>query len=652
MKYLRALTNININFISSKPKQDFFDSLQNAIIDKKQYYNSSLNSLNNLLNCLKDFNMRVNNLSKNIDLETISNDEKKMNFLIKKIFNKVSSKFEESINFLEEINSHILKYIKNLTEEISIYKEYNEINNKLIKEKIKFKESEKTYHESGKEMEYRLIQFITNNIHNLNHIYQNEFLMEDLDHIIYPAEFTNQEYLQNLSNINETIENFNLKQAKFYNFLQEILANDEVLYYNVIKTFVNSLENEDKNLHKEIKEMKDTKNIEKNEKNEFKELVENAEKDKIEEEKIKIENYPTKLDFNNCKTKIEFEIYFECIKIIKKYVNKKIFPDYNYDIELKNYKMLEIIKNLFKQKEKINKSLSDSFLDLIEYPSVHHTFFIILSKLRSSGTFAQNNFVISLLGKGFNIILKNAKKNKSYDDVKNIIILSETYYYENEKKEKIYLFEFIKNNKWLKSANFWRDFIQDSINKDLQRFDNSFNKNCIKNKNKIEINLEKKLNEIVFSQLLTYSNNMKNFEIDKRIIVKIMDEFIEKYKYVSQSNIKTIFDMIISSENDGEKNNEDIINKLRKEYDISLEKENNDIDKDYDNYNDIIENKNEKDEIKDRAEDKKEDKIEEEEVKDDDNNIENIKENIDDNINKNNDKNKDISENNINNEEK
>ena len=133
---------------------------------------------------------------------------------------------------------------------------------------------------------------------------------------------------------------------------------------------------------KEINKLKDNKNFEKEEnKSELKKLVENYEKNKIEENKNKFEQYPTKIELNDCKNKKEFEIYFESINIIKKYVDRKIFPDYNYDIELKNFKMNELIKDLFSNKrEEINQSIKDTFLDLLEEPSVYHTFFVIFQR--------------------------------------------------------------------------------------------------------------------------------------------------------------------------------------------------------------------------------------------------------------------------------
>jgi hypothetical protein len=199
-------------------------------------------------------------------------------------------------------------------------------------------------------------------------------------------------------------------------------------------------------------------------------------------------------------------------------------------------------------------------------------------------------------------VISKSKKNKLYDNVKNCIILSQTYYYEDDKKEKIYIFESIKNNKWLKTPKFWRNFILYLTEKDLGRFDLKKEKDF------------QKLGEVVFSNLLTFASNMKNFEIDKRIIVKIMDEFLEKYNYMSENNKKLIYEMIIQEKEGEVINNEEELEKLRKEYDISLEKNNNDeTDKEIKEENkEEIEEKN-KEEIEE--ENKKENKEENKENK-------------------------------------
>ena len=96
---------------------------------------------------------------------------------------------------------------------------------------------------------------------------------------------------------------------------------------------------------------------------------------------------------------------------------------------------------------------------------------------------------------------------------------------------------------------------------------------------------------------------MKTFNIDKRVILKIIDEFIQKYDYMSDNNINVLYDMITEGK--------DTLENIRKEYNSSLESEL------IDNINNI-ENDKEEDEN-----DKEEDEIE---------NIENL-ENIEEDIN-------------------
>ena len=88
--------------------------------------------------------------------------------------------------------------------------------------------------------------------------------------------------------------------------------------------------------------------------------------------------------------------------------------------------------------------------------------------------------------------------------------------------------------------------------------------------------------------------------MDKRLLVKIADEFVEKYKYLSETNKESIYQIISKEKGD--------IEKFRKEYDSSIEseeiefkeevkeKENNDIDLNMNNNKDKEEE--EKDEEK------------------------------------------------------
>lgn len=277
--------------------------------------------------------------------------------------------------------------------------------------------------------------------------------------------------------------------------------------------------------------------------------------------------YQSDLDITKCKSEKDFKIMSGTKYLITKYIDQSIFPEYSEEQEKKNYEVYTIIKRLFDQKGEIDPKLSEDFINLINDPSVHKYAFIILSILRTNSRFEKEKSLIDLLGKGFNILLEHAAKNKLYDNIKNCIILSQTYYYNDENKNKIYIFEYIKNNKWMKSASFWRSFIEDVIKNEFIRFEKVFpdaNFSVEKNIN-VSKKIKEKLNEVVFSQLLTYVNNMKDFCLDKRVIIKIADEFIAKYNFLSKNNINTIYDLITEGKED--------IEQLKKEYSPDLEKE-------------------------------------------------------------------------------
>ena len=592
----------NSIFSSQKKDVDFYDSLQDLIISKKQYYTHIHNSIINLSTCLNEFQIRISNLNYNLDNIEFPKEETNIHNLIKSIHKRILEKFKENIKTLDDINTHFTKYIDDLKTEIKIYKEYKDIYIKLDDEKIKLKKNEETYHDTGKKNESKIIQFVDRNIQRINQIEQSEELMDELAQLTFPTSLSYQVYEKSLNDVNNLVATYNQKHCKYFNYLPEILAKDEVFYYNLINTYVTLLKKENKKINEEIKKFEDANNIEKKEnKSEMKKLIEKYEKNKIEEKMKKFIQYPTNILFTDCKNKKQFEVYFKSVDIIKKYVNKKIFPDYKYDDELNNFKMSELIRKLFSNKsEEINTNLKDTFNDLIENPSLYNTLFIILSKLRTNGTFSQSKALISLLGEGFEKVLINSKKNKLYENAKNIIILSQTYYYEDEKKEKIYIFEFIKNNKWLKTAKFWRNFINYMLDNDLKRFD------------KINEKDNFKLGEVVFSNLLTFASNMKSFEIDKRIIIKILDELFDKYNYVSEQNKQIIYQMIIQTNEDDVNIYEELI-RLRKEYDESLEnnKDENKNNKDKINNNEIKEVKKDDKKVDNIDEDKKDENIDE-----------------------------------------
>ena len=561
MSFLKAITNyFKVKDVGG------FESLQKRITDKKEYLEKLLSCFNGLDNSLKTFSQNILNSQRNLNNITLCSEEKFIHETAKSIYQKVFKDTEENISLITKIMSNISGHLSKLNKEIFFYDELKKANKELQEEKEKLRKNKESYHKIGKEAENQIKKF-AKTIPNINAIYEMEdySLVTELQDMGDPAQKALYYYKLSLKNTNELIKKYNGKQTILYNYLPELGGEDGVFFFRLIKLYLQSLENSIKYININMEKIKNSKNLET--KNELKELIDIAENNKREEKYISLIHYQTDLDMNKCQDDKEFELFCRSIVLIKEFINNEIFPNYNYEIDLKVFKLHQLLKKIFKETGEIDQKLSEDFLNSLNDPTVHKGFYISLSNLRTNSQYLKTKYIIELLGNAFHILLENAGKNQLYDNIKNCIILSQTYYYEDDNKNKVYIFEYIKNNKYLKNSYFWRKFIEKMIKNEFTRIESILpdsNFNVEKNIN-VKNKIKKKLNEVVFSQLVTYCSNMKDFEIDQRVILKIMDEFIKKYTYLSDSNINIIYG-VISSEIEE-------IEKLRKEYNSSLEDE-------------------------------------------------------------------------------
>ena len=581
---------------------DGYENLQKRISEKKEFLENSLNYLKNLENSLKDISEKVQNSNRNMTNITFAPEEKNIHDTLILIGLNIHKELDSNFNLLGQIIKHLTTHKDMLIKELNLYEELKKTNKELQEEKEKLKKNKENFHKLGQKVENDIKKFVKN-IPDLKDIYENEILNYEIQKIIETPKVAFEEYKISLNKTNQLIKTYNSKQLNLFNFFPDISSEEGVFYFRLIKIYLQSLEKQSEYFNLNISNIKNNKSLETNTK--LMELIENSQNNKKEEKIQQFIHYQSDLDYHKCENDKEFELSSKSINIIKNFISNDLFPNYDYDIEVKNYKMSQTIKKLFKEKGDINPELANNFMNLINEPNVYKGFFVILSHLRATSKFLKSKELIDLLGKGFNIIAEYSVKNKLYENIKNCIILSQTYYYEDENKNKIYIFEHIKNNKYIKNSRFWRDFIKDMIKKEFIRFESVLpdsNINVEKNIN-ITNKIKEKLNEVVFSQLLTYASNMKDFEFDKRVILKIIEEFVEKYNYISKNNLDNIYTIITQGKED--------VEKLRKEYNTSLEdeliyEENTNIeDNTQKNFN---KEKNEKeDEIKDNNE--KENKI-------------------------------------------
>ena len=543
---------------------DGYENIQKRITTKKDYLENIISYFKNFESLFREIPERIYTYNSNLSTFIVAPEEQNIHDSVKSIGKDIFGDIVEILKFLREIINHISTYRNTLNKEITIYEELKKINKDLKEEKAKLKKNKEMFHKLGKKAEDDIKNFVKN-IPDINDIYENEIINFDLNKIVENPREAFKNYKNSLQRANKLIKQFNSKQLLLFNYYPELSSEEGVFFFRLIKLYLQYLEKKNSDLNVNIEKIKNNKQLETNTK--LIELIEISENNKKEEKIQSLIPYQSELDFNKCKDDKQFELFSNSMNIIKNFISNDLFPNYDYDIEVKNYRMSKVIKKLFNETGELDPKLIEDYLNILDDPSVYRGFFVVLSQLRTNSKFLRDRNVIDLLGNGFNVITEYSANNKIYDNIKNCIILSQTFYYEDEKKNKVYIFESIKGNKYLRNSRFWRDFIQDMIKKEFKRFESVFPDANIKIDKNIGITkkIKEKLNEVVFSQLLTYASNMKDFEIDKKIIIKIMDEFIQKYNYLSKNNKDNIYMVITQGEED--------IEKLRKEYDPSLEDE-------------------------------------------------------------------------------
>ena len=547
------------NFLKTNVTKDVqgYENLQKRINDKSNYLESAFHCFSDLSKSLKDFIKQIIYYNTKFTSIIKSPEEQPIHETCKLIYQKLINDLEQNSNIIDDYINNLNYLLKKFNEEKNIYENLKRINKDLEDERIKLSKNKEAYHKTGKEAEKKIKIFVQNNIQNLSNLSPES--KNELNNIVSNPIKTLDNYTSSISKVNDLVQKYNNTQNILYTILPDLGNEDGVFFFRLVKLYFQCLENCEKYLNLNKKQMNNSKTVETN--SALKILIEENENKKQYEKKVNMIQYQTDINFYKCKDKSEFDICANTVDIINKYINKDIFKNYNYQNALKNYEEILLVKKLFEEKGEIDEETSKKFLDSLNDESLHNSVFVILSQLRTNNGFQKSKSLIKCLGKAFNKLLDHAEKNKLYDYAKNSIILSQTYYYTEEKeKDKIFLSEEIKNNKWLTNPEFWRGFIHSMIQAEFERLENDSNLPIIKsNRNEpMTDEVKSKFNDVVFSQLLAYISNMIYFISDKKIVLKIADEFIKKYDYLSNSNLDTLFGII--------SNDKEEIEKLRKEY--------------------------------------------------------------------------------------
>ena len=547
-----------------------FNAFKDELLKKNIFINNSLSLFKTQIKLIDSIIKNLNTHSK--FLSNIDNTKDKD--YIYEIIKLITENIETMMTFDSQL---IKELISNLTMLIDTKKKDNKKNNleiepiynQLRDNKEKMERQKKLYFDIMTKTEL----FILDNIDNMlekkkklpidNSLQNYEILKEPKNNYL--------NYRICVGNLNKSISELNNKEKYILDYFDDIDNNFNLVISNVLKKFYENQNIKNNYISNNINLIKDM--IINNNDNIFK----NKSKDnylylsKYSFDLIECEKFPSNINFLHIKDNNEFNKCVNTIEFLNETIGN-VYPNFSKDKEKKRNKIRKKIDNLINHNNfKITEEDKNELLEILKTNEENQMLFInILNRLRIDGKYKINKEVNYLIGNALNVIFNSLFITKNYDIVKNSIILSQTFYYEDETKEKKYISELIKNNELLHNEDFWRNYIDLMITNEFMRYQNNLqDKNInIFMKNNIPVNISNKLDELLFAQLIPNIKIMVEFNVDKKIIIKIMNEFIHKYDYLNKDHINTLYNIISKNKEEIEK----LKKKIRSEFILNLNK--------------------------------------------------------------------------------
>ena len=520
-------------------------------------YHKINSNLNHYLELMTKFQMACQTFSKT--LNSISSESYKIYSdkiislypVIEAIPKNIILHSKEFADISEFINGKIIEQVtKSLNEiyvrENNLYENYVKSKRTYNNSKIDLEKSKNTFNDNAKICENLIVNAKTmkyNALASKKEIEKNENLASEG---LFDAVNYENRYIEFLKETNKNREDANEKERSLLNMYQDIdkefvikIKGMVSMYIAGIKKMYSTILTDISWIHNQFKKI--------NSENDTNMFI-NKYKSNIQKEgKIPFVAYEPKITLNPKSTgdfqKDEniVDINLEVISSLKKGL-KNVCPNVNLEEEDKKRRLRFLTSRIFKINTDFPEEEKKELIEYIKEASFRKYFILMLSKQRIKGRYKRSKKLIDDLSDILNKILEIDEKEKDYEEAKNCIILSQTYFYEIKKEDKkiykYYLFNRIKHNKWLNSIEFWENLLVTMVEIEIKNSEKSIKKYNLSEKHK-----KNALNNIGFSQLLTYSQNMLEFGINKEDVISFVKKFIDKYE-VSQEYSSTILDNI------------------------------------------------------------------------------------------------------------
>ena len=560
-----------------------YNQLHERLKKKKTYLKSLIKSLEPIYDSFKEVNKKLESfkiaqdptISQSLYTESEASDSNEPKLYgISLTINEYIKFWKELIDYSNQTLFHITNGLEDLLKKIE--KEKEEYNNlvkcmkTLSENKNIMDKNMKLYHQKMSAAERSVLdlkntEIIQLSINNDISILENKKLLEDkANQLTNDSVKPFKTYLDSVNKVNEIREESIEKQKhllyKYQNIEEEVGKTNT----NFAKIILLSLENMiQESLEKGLANIQNIiKNIHIN--RDIKYLIIDYKGNEKPEEEILFINFPSVINFDESDDNKTFEIYKSSVEFIKGIIEQE-YPKYDEQFEGEKNDLRETLTKLFHE---FDTEKAKKIQEYIKNNKMHRYFLILLSKLRASNKYEQSKTLIDFLGELLNYILDKSQETKNFDNSKNCIILSQTFYYNNN-GEKYYIVEKIKNHNWLSKPEYWIKFgelmFEPELNKFIERHPEITMEDILNNNEKITSGIKGKLSDIIFTQILPFTNNMKEFGIDLKKIVEIIEEILQQYDFLSEDQKNNVFSLISEDQEE--------IDKLRKKFKKEKKKE-------------------------------------------------------------------------------
>ena len=604
--------SFDIMYERYQQSQEFYEQFLNLIKDYKEIKLNNIVNMSNLLNKYLNDDDKNNNKSENIQMETIKKEFK--NIITSQInaekekINQINQLYldEDKLKNIEEDLNNSKKLLNDLNNLYSSYiNSINDIEKKHLSYLQYFNEYEKTlvdlvYKNIKNSKIYNNINKQKNNINEQNNNNPNEHNNDnnnDNENELYnnnnnknePSNNIKKEENKNGIDIKDFIYDEN-EQIEF-NEMTHKLMKKEKKYKKYLKIYDESIHPQYLEFKKCIDDLSSYHNDFYEQENQLFTFVYlgyiisiekqlNYQKRELSFENLSTVNYQNYNELNQLFESIPFEQYKTVFLssnvdnynwrkeipsevIIKlSYILHYYFPYIpklkKIDFEEPKIKFISVLIQKLFNDDFISESEENNIINDLKKNKYRLIFLKYLNTFRSKGKFVLSGKSIIILGNIIRTITDLYDiRNNNYDVLNLLIILCQTYYTINKKKKKIYLFRFIEDHPLFQTEEIWEYFIEESIKKEIREKEkNSKEEDLLLDE---ETKMAKKCN-VYFSVLLSTTQNILEFQIDKDIIKKIMVNLIDKKYNITPTYIEQILSLI-----------EDTVYEKKKHFNINID---------------------------------------------------------------------------------